>query len=270
MKYAPITEENFEDSWKYSCKKYICAKRAYIARCLVVPISQFLFFLCFFTLTGGIYYRKYYYKFPVFFMGFPTLSKFSEYFFHIFSKYFSGVNQPILTISVSVIGISVVAAVILWLIYCVIYRPTPPALNPSKKLQSESLYMVSKEICYYNSLHCKKSQNFFHLFLTYLTLGSTLIFLLYCLKRPEVSQLLRGGFLETRLYILLDLLSLIFLYPLLNLPLCLVLKVLSTCRVSKNFHLEAEQYYRRHLVFKDIQPDAVSSPEDRETPEADE
>ena len=267
MKYTPITEENFEDSWKYSCKKYICAKRAYMTRCLIVPVSQFLFFLCFFALASGIYYQKYYYKFPSFFKKFPILSKFGGYCFHVLSKYTSDWNQPIWAVILFIIGIPIMETAILWLICCLIYHPRPPRLNQNKQLQSESLYMISKEIRYYNSLHCKKSYNFFHLFLTHLTLGGTLIFLLYCLNQPEVSQLLRGGFLGRRLYILLDLLSLVCLYPLLNLPLCFMLKNLSTCKVFKNFYFETEQYYHKHLVFKDTQPDHSPSRETVEAPE---
>lgn len=270
MYRSPIQKENFQQAWDYGCRKYRRAKKARLIRNITVPVSQLLFFLCFLVLTYGIFYDGFEGLFAPFLQKIPYTAELWEYYSARVFAPGTGLTDQLIAMGNLLYGIPVVAALLLWLLCCLLYHPARPVLSQDPELHPGNLFSVSQQISHYNSLRHSSTLTFCSVFYAIILAGGCVAFLLYYKDAPQVAKLLREGWAQASLYFLLAWLILFALYHLLNLPLRLILGILSISGTSRGFPLDAERYYSEHLRLKNAQVDAVSSQEDRETPEADE
>ena len=262
MYRSPVQKENFQQAWDYGCRKYCRAKKSRLIRNLTVPISQLLFFLCFLILTYGIFYDGFEGLFRPFLQKIPYTAELWEYYSAKVFAQGTSLTWQLIAMGNLLYGIPVLAALLLWLLCCLIYHPAKPVLSQDPDLHPGNLFSVSQQITHYNSLRHSSTLTFCSVFYAVILAGGCVGFLLFYKDIPQVARLLQEGWAQASLYFLLAWLILFALYHLLNLPLRLVLSILSFTGTARNFPLDAERYYSEHLRIKNNQSDCVQETEE--------
>ena len=264
MYHSPIQAGNFQQAWDYGCRKYRRAKKARLIRNITVPVSQILFFLCFLVLTYGVFYDGFEGLFSPFLQKIPYTAELWEFYSAPFFEQNTALSHQLIAMGVLLYGIPAGAALLLWLLCCLIYHPARPVLSQDPDLHPGNLFSVSQQITHYNSLRHSSTLTFCSVFYALILAGGCVAFLLCCKDVPQVARLLQEGWPQASLYFLLAWLILFAFYHLLNLPLRLVLSLLSISGTSRNFSLDAERYYSQHLRLKNTRE---NDPVSRESPE---
>ena len=270
MYRSPIQKDHFQQAWDYGCRKYRRAKKARLIRNITVPVSQLLFFLCFLALTYGIFYDGFDGLFAPFLQKIPYTAELWEFYSaQIFARS-ADLTHQLIAMGVFLYGIPLAAALLLWLLCCLLYHPARPVLSQDPDLHPGNLFSVSQQISHYNSLRHSSTLTFCSVFYALILAGGCAAFLLFYKDVPQVAKLLQEGWAQASLYFLLAWVVLFFLYHLMNLPLRLVLSILSFTGTSRSFPMDAERYYSEHLRLKNAQPDNDPSQEMEEVQETDE
>ena len=260
MYRSPIRDENFPEAWDYGCRKYRRARKVSLMRSLMIPVSQVLYFLCFLVLTYGVFYD-----------GFPGLQPFLRLlpgagtFWEQCSAFlfdgFSGLDGQLLSLGIFLYGLPLAAALGLLVLIFLLYHPARPVLSQDPQLHAGNLLSVSQQIQQHTELRHGSFLSLFSLLYALILAAGTILFLILCRDTPAAAELLRNGWAQAGLYLILAWVVLLGLYLLLNLPLKLVLELLCMTNISPAFSADVQAFYHAKNRKKEKDPEQAPDPE---------
>lgn len=247
MYRSPITPENFQSAWNYSCKKCRQAKKRTLVRKIAVPVSQLLFFLAFLLLTYGIAYDGFPGLIRSFLSKIPYTAEIWLPFSALLLDSAPGYEQQVIRMVLFLYGVPLAAALLLWLLSLLLYHPRKPVLSADPELHSSDLLSAARQAWQYRTPKHVSTVPFFSVFFAFILVGSCVAFMLYYKNDPTVFRYLQAGMAQASFYFVLSCLIVFVSYMILNLPLRLMVSLLYRCRVPERLLKDADCYHQQQL-----------------------
>ena len=240
----PIRDESFLQYWKYAQRKYYWSKKKSLARYLVTFLAQVLFFGLFLFLSYGVLYslsrgllRTMLDRLPQPVVWWRQCSGFL----------LAGAAtdlQKVLRLLGTLYGLPLTAALLICLPIYLCYHPKAPRLPEKPLQQARELWVTAKHIRSYEEKAPSRAYVFCGMFLGISAAGLIVMFFLVYARKPQIAAMLRANAGRASLYFVLAVFGVFAAYWLFHLPLFLVLKALTSCRLPKDFCEITESYYK--------------------------
>lgn len=254
MKYAPITEENFEDSWKYGCRKYCRTKKAYVIRKAIFPLGLFLFSVNYLILAYGILYTVLGGLFQPFLLKTPYLSELWLHFSALIFDWLPDLSWQLAACAVFLYVPAAATALLITLCCRLFYFPSAPVLNETPSMHPQSLTYLCEKIRHYSTLWRERAAISCRFIYLCLLFAASMTSLYYFRNSPDMAALLQPGWIRVSLYLILIFFLIYGLYRLLIQPLFLLFRFLSSPGPDDHFVLDAEYYCRQQMDLSCNQP----------------
>ena len=261
MYRSPITEENFLTAWEFGCKKYTASRRKACVRRIIVPVSHFLFFLSFLILTYGVLYDGYPGKIRDFLAKIPMAELLWQTISLFLLDNFSSLTGQFLGLALLLYGPAVAAALILFLLTLVFCHPAKPMLSIDPLYQPYDLACLSKQITDYEDDGKRKVITMCGILYTLILLTVCAALLYLTQEFPQSFSMLQNGYLRGTIQGAMYFLIGVLCYLVLELPLKIVIALLSGFRSPRAFHRDAQLYYDESERRKAIKKQASSGEE---------
>ena len=256
MKCPLITEENMQDVWKYGCRKYCRAKKAYVIQKAIFPLGLFLFSVNFLILAYGGLYTAFGGIFQPFLQKTPYLSELWLSFSYLIFDRLPGLSWQLVACAVLLYVPAAVTALLITLCCKLFYFPASPVLSETMSMHPQSLTGLCEKIRHYSSLWRGKNAISCRFLYLCLLFAACMASLYYFRNSPDMSSILQLGWVRIGLYLILIFFLIYGLYRLLVQPLFLLFRLLSSPGPDDHFVLDAEYYCRQQMDLSCNQPES--------------
>ena len=247
MNCPPITEENFQESWKYGCRKYCRVKKAYVIRNTIFPLGLFLFSVSYLIIAYGVLYNLLGGVFRPFLQKTPYIAELWQHFSAMVFDWLPDLNWQLSAAAVVIYVPAAAAALLIALFIRVFYYPAKPELNSTPSMYPQSLTFLCEKIRHYSTPWREKNATSCRVIYIFILYGSCVTSLYYFRNSPDFAPILEIGWVKISLYFLLGFVILYLLYQLLSKPLFLLFRLLSSSGPDDHFVLDAEYYCRQQM-----------------------
>lgn len=245
MLFAPpaVSEENFQQAWRYGTRKYYWAKKASLVRRCTAPLAQFLFFWGFMILVYGAALNMVHPTVTAFLSVEPRIVALWDQFSAIVFAYAETEAQRLMACAGVLYGIPFALILPIAAAIHLFYHPMPQKRTGDKAQDAFALRSMAKHAQFYAR---QKEHN---LLPTCQIFAGVLIgilffgYILYCLNVPQMRQLILNDPTKAAVRVLILTFATVFSYRIVNFPLLLLLRLIALSHVQNGFAENAENYH---------------------------
>lgn len=247
MLFTPpvVSDENFQNAWRYAAGKQYWAKKTALVRRITAPLAQFLFFWGFMILVYGAALTMVHPTVTAFLSAEPGIPALWNQFAELLFASAQTEVQRLQACAVLLYGLPLAVTLPIALAICLFYHPLPRKPTGEKAQDAFALRSMAKQA----QFHARQKEP--KMLLTCRVFAGCLIgmlffgYIIYCLNVPGMKQLIVGQATRVPIHILVLTFVTILSYRIINLPLLLLLKLLGICYVPKKFVEDTENYHIR-------------------------
>lgn len=240
---SPITTENLPQAWSLAAGKYYWAKKKHAIRNATVSVSQILYYFTFSILVYGVVYTMVDPLVTKYVSRLPTLVQWWEAFYALWYASAETEAQRLIQTALFLYGVPFVPSLVIAVLIAMLYHPILPKKSEDPVINSESLRTMAKHAQVFSQ---RKDPHTLGMCSVFLAIPLGILFyglILFCMEQPSLNQAIVAQGTRIPLWILGLVIASLVAYRVINLPLWLILKLMSFCHVPKNLAADAEQYY---------------------------
>lgn len=245
MLFAPpvVSEENFQNAWRYAKRKHYWAKKTALVRRITAPLAQFLFFWGFMILVYGAALNMVHPTVTAFLSAEPGIVALWDKFAAIVFASAETEAQRLMACAGVLYALPFAVILPIALAIFLFYHPLPQKQTGDKAQDAFTLRSMAKHAQVYAKQQEPKMlltcRVFAGVFIGIAFFG----YMIYCLNVPEMKQIIIDQRTKAPTRILILTFAAILSYRIVNLPLLLLLRLIAISYVPKKFVEDTEAYH---------------------------